>query len=45
MPGVFLSDAHADGEAQAAKLRERLARQFRDIEIGQDRLFLVALKA
>ncbi len=40
MPGVFLSYARADGEACAAELRERLAREASDIEIKQDRIFL-----
>jgi hypothetical protein len=40
MPGVFLSYARKDGEAPAANLRERLAREAPDIEIKQDRLFL-----
>jgi WD40 repeat protein len=40
MPGVFVSYARADGEAQAAELRERLAREAPDIEIKQDRIFL-----
>jgi hypothetical protein len=37
---VFLSHARADGETRAAKLRERLKRQARDIDIKYDRLFL-----
>ena len=40
MSEVFLSYARADGEAKAAELRERLAREASDIVIKQDRLFL-----
>lgn len=40
MTRVFLSYARADGEVQAAGIRERLSREAPDIEVFQDRLFL-----
>ena len=40
MPKVFISYARADGDALAADLRDRLARESPDIQIKQDRLLL-----
>jgi TIR domain len=40
MTRVFLSYARADGEAHAAQVRERLAREASDIMVQQDRLLL-----
>jgi hypothetical protein len=40
MPEVFLSYARADGELQAADLRQRLAQEAPDIVVKYDRLFL-----